>query len=746
MPTVSNDIKQFLLSSDKSLARLAIGFDLVDTIDELRNVQAIDGDVVRVLGYRTAGDGGGGPIRFFKTTGGPYVDNGGSVIVPNGGDGTSAWLWGCMNEVNARWFGAIESENSELYIFNAIKTGSTVVLDGVFPVTRVLSDSDRAVNSVSLIGVNSGGIVFSTGGSTGWFRINDGGFGSFNSVSFESPEDVISTLTGTISDTGYIASLTFTLCKFTGGVCPFRTNFSKTTNPSELTYGIGKFVFTNNKANGCRYSFVVCASMPHTLFFVCDNEIRNFHFVAFRVISDNDHSFPIELKASQKKGIFLRNRFVNDPGFETPSGAGEYHGAVIYEGLHHEFCNNHTEGLMTNHHFSVFDNYSEAEELVYENNVFKNCISFSATKTVAELMRAKKVKVARYRNNVFTIEESFVNSYSDGSVDKCWVTIHTINEYSGAKRNIENNVIDVYAIARDSRMAFDELNFKGNRIRTKHWGGVIFSIATEDYNMSNSTMDITDNEFLISDAATPVKSIVGFGFGKPFTITSSLRLKKTNVSRNNVVIGTSGLAFGLGWYLSEVSINRDNVFSVDSLSQSARFRGISDERINGQTINSSNVYINRDLTNLSTEHFLRPVFHPDASGTFTCEHRGGYAARGWLDIVTPSGSNVRTVRYSVRYLASGKVYSGEFSVQLTGSKVFYTNVGGVLTELDYVETDPAFDITPQISKLRSSDSLVTGLRFKLDPSNPLERLQIETRNTSLVSGQYCIEQVELELM
>ncbi|MDX9694598.1 MAG: glycosyl hydrolase family 28-related protein [Bacteroidales bacterium] len=80
----------------------------VNTIAELRNYTGYTNATIQVKGYYESGDGGGGPVRVWKDSGvaGTYVDDGGSIIVPTGGDGSSAWLWEHSGPVNVKWFGA----------------------------------------------------------------------------------------------------------------------------------------------------------------------------------------------------------------------------------------------------------------------------------------------------------------------------------------------------------------------------------------------------------------------------------------------------------------------------------------------------------------------------------------------------------------------------------------------------------------------------------------------------------------
>ena len=82
----------------------------VDTIADLRQITGNPGRMaVQVMGYYAPGDGGGGPVRAWKSgaAAGTYVDNGGSVIVPTGGDGRSAWTIPWTGNVQVAWFGAL---------------------------------------------------------------------------------------------------------------------------------------------------------------------------------------------------------------------------------------------------------------------------------------------------------------------------------------------------------------------------------------------------------------------------------------------------------------------------------------------------------------------------------------------------------------------------------------------------------------------------------------------------------------
>jgi hypothetical protein len=78
----------------------------VNGVLSLREIEPVSGQTLH-LNYHTAvGDLGAGDF-YGVTTGGPYTDNDGTVIVPTGGDGSTAWLriWDGV-KAHVGWFGA----------------------------------------------------------------------------------------------------------------------------------------------------------------------------------------------------------------------------------------------------------------------------------------------------------------------------------------------------------------------------------------------------------------------------------------------------------------------------------------------------------------------------------------------------------------------------------------------------------------------------------------------------------------
>jgi hypothetical protein len=80
----------------------------VADIATLRLSTGVTGQSVQPQGYYAYGDGAGGPLRTWASGAAPgtYVDNGGSIIVPTGGDGSAAWLGSSVYVWSAEDFGA----------------------------------------------------------------------------------------------------------------------------------------------------------------------------------------------------------------------------------------------------------------------------------------------------------------------------------------------------------------------------------------------------------------------------------------------------------------------------------------------------------------------------------------------------------------------------------------------------------------------------------------------------------------
>jgi|HubBroStandDraft_2_1064218.scaffolds.fasta_scaffold08498_3 hypothetical protein len=140
----------------------------LDSVDSLRgrNITGTTSGVTAILsGYNTAGDGAGGPPRVFSSgqPAGTYVDDGGSVLVPTGGNGSQAWLLppeGGMQ--NILWWGAdpTGASDSTTAIQNCVnyvqKQGGGIVFTpaGTFKISQAILAVSKITAGITFKGVS----------------------------------------------------------------------------------------------------------------------------------------------------------------------------------------------------------------------------------------------------------------------------------------------------------------------------------------------------------------------------------------------------------------------------------------------------------------------------------------------------------------------------------------------------------------------------------------------------------------
>lgn len=112
----------------------------VPSITALRGRTPFANTWVEMTGYFAAGDGGGG--MFYGVVGaapGTYVDDGGSIVVPTGGNGSSAWILLIQDQVSVLQFGADKTgvaESTAAFTAAQAVSNNIYVPKGVFLLDR----------------------------------------------------------------------------------------------------------------------------------------------------------------------------------------------------------------------------------------------------------------------------------------------------------------------------------------------------------------------------------------------------------------------------------------------------------------------------------------------------------------------------------------------------------------------------------------------------------------------------------
>jgi hypothetical protein len=114
-------------TSDLSLGAELIGraIQVVNDVATLRTIAPNSSRKIYLSYHTSVGDGGHGMFRPVTGAGpGTYTDNGGTIIVPSGGDGSAAWLREFAGPMNVQWFGAHKpGTNVTTEIQNTLNTG-----------------------------------------------------------------------------------------------------------------------------------------------------------------------------------------------------------------------------------------------------------------------------------------------------------------------------------------------------------------------------------------------------------------------------------------------------------------------------------------------------------------------------------------------------------------------------------------------------------------------------------------------
>lgn len=119
----------------------------LSTFASLRSTPGQANAIVRVSSYSSPGDGGGGEF-YYRTSGGPYVDDSGTIAVPSGGDGSEAWVRQYPGTVvNLAWFGMSSSSastnlaawNRAIVAIQRMGGGTILIPGGTWPIASTLS-------------------------------------------------------------------------------------------------------------------------------------------------------------------------------------------------------------------------------------------------------------------------------------------------------------------------------------------------------------------------------------------------------------------------------------------------------------------------------------------------------------------------------------------------------------------------------------------------------------------------------
>lgn len=120
---------------------------------ELRAYPGFASMAITVLGHTDMGDGGGGEFIYFSGAApGTYVDDNGIIIVPNGGDGSAAWVRDYTDAINVRWFGAVGAGDESDVLTAALNAGNIILVPQGMTIISSVAVQDDFIGKIIIGG------------------------------------------------------------------------------------------------------------------------------------------------------------------------------------------------------------------------------------------------------------------------------------------------------------------------------------------------------------------------------------------------------------------------------------------------------------------------------------------------------------------------------------------------------------------------------------------------------------------
>ncbi|OCZ49451.1 hypothetical protein [Dehalobacter sp. TeCB1] len=245
-------------------------------------------------------------------------------------------------------------------------------------------------------------------------------------------------------------------------------------DPTVSDFGITHFVFNNNTCRNLkeRYKgFIYLDDVPIAHAELIGNDIKNFVYAFYTQGITNENPYGSQVAEKMAYLEVRDNTVTSDNDWDgAPPSPELYHCFIFFEGNKCDYFNNHVEGLhVINRATVVYDAYLSCWDLDYEDNYWKNNISFSATKSNAELMKSKSATKRDYhginrlyKNNTYIVEKSYADIFNR-PYDELWVSL-SYYQHEMDTVVVENNTFDVYKLAMPYGQPIHNYTFSNNTI------------------------------------------------------------------------------------------------------------------------------------------------------------------------------------------------------------------------------------------------------------------------------------------
>ena len=330
-------------------------------------------------------------------------------------------------------------------------------------------------------------------------------------------------------------------CSFDGNISLYRHYGKTDIDPDSMDYGVGEFVFKNNRVSNTRYSFILLNDIPVDYCEVKDNSVQNFQYKFLSISISNGIPYENKLYKHIKYLKVDNNKVMCDDAWWGETSSGLYYTFVLYEGDEVLYNNNHVEGMKTLEKFAVYDAYLSSRLVNYTNNTWKNNICFAPDKSNNTLLKSKggvgSPLVRNYSHNKFIVEEDFAKRVGQLK-DNLFVYFVSLTQHADSYA-INNNLFDVYDLRfPESSMSISDLAICGNTIRAKKASGNIAIVRLDD-DYTTKSIDISDNTIEVDSKSKNVLNLLKVVDNRSFATTN---IKSISV-RNNRIAAPLGYVF-----------------------------------------------------------------------------------------------------------------------------------------------------------------------------------------------------------
>lgn len=284
-------------------------------------------------------------------------------------------------------------------------------------------------------------------------------------------------------------------CTFTGSISLYRQYGDQSLDPDIVDFGIGKFLFTNNKVMNTELSFLVLKDIPVGYFEISDNTVNNFMYTFMSLAISNETPFENELYDYIKYLKVENNSVFCEDNWWGNTSSGLYYSFIVFEGTEVLYNKNHVEGIKALSNIAVYDAYLSANTVNYTNNTWKNNICFAADKTNNTLLKSKgggsDSLVRTYSNNTFIVDEDFAARVGQPK-DNLFVSFISLTRHADSY-TIAGNIFDIYDLRFPvSSSQISNFYLTDNKIKAKKASGCLGIVRLND-NFPTDAVEVKNN-------------------------------------------------------------------------------------------------------------------------------------------------------------------------------------------------------------------------------------------------------------